>query len=290
MHEIDPALRNTIIVGRAEEELARLPAGSIPLFLFSPPYNLQQRSLRSGTNVGVTRGERLRRFAHSRTDAAYDQRGGNGKWQRGVAYDGYADRMPWPAYIAWQQDILRRCWNLLTEDGAICYVHKPRLQDGLCTTPLEYNPGLPLRQVVIWKRAGGVNCAPTHFMPTHEWVCIFAKPAFRLRDRAASAVGDVWSIAQEMRTWHRHRSPGRSSHESSRPSGRSALASSATPSWVRGRRPRSPAASASTTWGLSKARAMQSERGGKLLPSRQESTAGHAPSLSSRYRKKEQRQ
>ncbi len=202
MHEIDPALRNTIIVGRAEAELAQLPAGSIPLFLFSPPYNLQQRSLRSGTNVGVTRGERLRRFAHSRTDAAYDQRGGNGKWQRGVAYDGYADRMPWPAYIAWQQDILRRCWNLLTEDGAICYVHKPRLQDGLCTTPLEYNPGLPLRQVVIWKRAGGVNCAPTHFMPTHEWVCIFAKPAFRLRDRAASAVGDVWSIAQEMRTWH----------------------------------------------------------------------------------------
>lgn len=46
--------RNTILVGKAEEILPSLPVGSIPLFIFSPPYNLANRSARSGT-FGITR-------------------------------------------------------------------------------------------------------------------------------------------------------------------------------------------------------------------------------------------
>jgi modification methylase len=63
--------------------------------------------------------------------------------------------------------------------------------------PLVYNPDLPLRQIVIWARAGGINCTGTFYVPTHEWICIFAKPAFRLRSKGASGVGDVWYFPQE---------------------------------------------------------------------------------------------
>lgn len=175
---------NEIIHGRAEEVLPTLPAASIPLFVFSPPYNLNA------------------------DDTPMTQRGGSGKWrgggkwQNGGAYDGYDDAMPWPAYAAWQQAVLRACWRCLSDDGAIFYVHKPRLRGGTCVTPLDYNPGLPVRQIIIWARAGGINMAMTHFMPAHEWIVVFAKPAFRLRSQGVSGLGDVWRIPQEANTWH----------------------------------------------------------------------------------------
>lgn len=198
---LEPYL-NQITVGRAEDVLPQLPARSITLFVFSPPYNLNQRALHSGSLPGITRGVRLRRLSHSRADAPYHARGGNHKWRNGVAYDGYADDLPWNVYRAWQQDVLRKAWDCLTDDGAIFYVHKPRVQNGECILPTSYNPGLSLRQVIIWKRAGGVNMATTHYMPTHEWICIFAKPDFRLKSKGASGVGDVWAISQERNTWH----------------------------------------------------------------------------------------
>jgi modification methylase len=54
-----------------------------------------------------------------------------------------------------------------------------------------------VRQVVIWKRAGGLNFSPTFYLPTHEWILILAKKAFRLKSKAASGAKDVWEITQE---------------------------------------------------------------------------------------------
>jgi site-specific DNA-methyltransferase (adenine-specific) len=194
---------NTIITGRAEVALRRLEAGSVPLFIFSPPYNLNQRATLSGSSPGITRGVRLKKLAHSAPTAAYGARGGHGKWKNGTAYDGTADALPWPEYIAWQQDVLRACWRLLPDDGAIFYVHKPRVQNGESILPTRYVPDEAiLRQVIIWRRAGGVNMTPTHFMPTHEWVLLIAKPGFRLKSKGASGAGDVWDIPQEPNTWH----------------------------------------------------------------------------------------
>ncbi len=73
---------------------------------------------------------------------------------------------------------------------------------GRCWLPLELNPDLPLRQIVIWARAGGMNFNPTAYVPTHEWLMVFAKPAFRLRDKGASGVGDVWRVPQEANKLH----------------------------------------------------------------------------------------
>jgi site-specific DNA-methyltransferase (adenine-specific) len=110
-------------------------------------------------------------------------------------YASYADRMPHEQYVAWQRGLLAECWRLVSDDGAIFYNHKPRVRDGLLWTPLELNPGLPLRQIIIWARASGMNWSETHLLPMHEWIMLFAKPAFRF-SKAASIVGDVWRIPQ----------------------------------------------------------------------------------------------
>lgn len=201
--EFPAGLRNHLVVSDALDYLRELPSSSVPMFLFSPPYNLNRRAAGSGTPPGITRGVRVRKLAHSADAAHYSARGGHGKWKNGTAYDGYSDDLPHEAYVTWQQDLLRECWRCLVGDGAIFYVHKPRVRDGVCVTPLDYVPTeCLLRQVVMWDRGGGVNMAPTHYMPCHEWIVVLAKPAFRLRSKGASGAGDVWRISAEQNTWH----------------------------------------------------------------------------------------
>lgn len=158
----------------------------VDLVVTSPPYNL-----------GVTTGGG---FGHWKDGQAH---GGRGKWVAamhdgdGIGYDSYNDAMPYAEYEAWQRTVLAGCWATLSERGAIYYNHKPRVQASELWLPLALNPELPVRQIIIWARAGGMNFAPTHYMPTHEWIIVFAKPGFRLKHRAASGVGDTWRIPQD---------------------------------------------------------------------------------------------
>jgi len=174
----------TLYHGRCEDVLPTL--GPVDLIFTSPPYNL-----------GVTTGGGFGHYKDGQTG------GGQGKWSSsslgpdGILYDGHEDTMPPAEYEAWQQNVLRLCWAQLSERGAIFYNHKPRVQAAELWTPLALNPGLPVRQIIIWARAGGVNFAPTHYCPTHEWIVVFAKPEFRLKSRAASGVGDVWYVPQD---------------------------------------------------------------------------------------------
>jgi len=156
----------------------------VDLIVTSPPYNL-----------GVTTGGGFGHYKDGQT------RGGQGKWggtdRNGISYADHNDAMPPEQYEAWQRDVLAACWSALSDRGAIFYNHKPRVQASTLWLPLQLNPGLPLRQIIIWSRAGGMNFAPTHYVPTHEWICVFAKPAFRLKSKGASGVGDVWRILQD---------------------------------------------------------------------------------------------
>lgn len=182
----------TIYHGDCKEVLPHLR--NVGLVLTSPPYNL-----------GVSTGGGFAGVGHYSESSGLGKRGGGGKWSGGALADGYGthdDAMPMPEYEEWQREVLRLLWNTLSDSGAIYYNHKPRVQRGECWLPLTLNPGLPLRQIVIWARAGGMNFAPTHYVPTHEWLMILAKPAFRLRDKAASGAGDVWRIPQESNTEH----------------------------------------------------------------------------------------
>jgi site-specific DNA-methyltransferase (adenine-specific) len=175
----------TLILADCEEALPTLPA--VDAVITSPPYNLGNTT-GGGFPIG-----------HYNQNNGLAMRGGAGKWRGGELANGYGlhdDAMPHDEYVAWQKRILTACWAQLKGDGAIFYNHKPRVLGGILVTPLTYNPDLPVRQIVIWARSGGVNFSPAFYVPTHEWVLILAKPDFRLRDKAASGAGDVWRIHQ----------------------------------------------------------------------------------------------
>lgn len=157
-----------------------MPDGIVDMMFFSPPYNL-----------GISSGGGLKNA--------------NGKWKGAALEHGYAsydDAMPYEKYKQWQKDVLKECWRLLSPTGAIYYQHKPRVQNGLLQTPLDYNPDLPVRQIVIWQRAGGINFSPSFYLPSHEWIVVFAKPDFRLKSKGASGIKDVWTVPQEMKNEH----------------------------------------------------------------------------------------
>lgn len=203
MNALSPSIRVEQI-GNATLYLANnrdvLPALSgIETIITSPPYNL-------GVSAGEPSASKfIRNHGHYDPSGGYRKRGGAGKWSGGDLADGYgthADNMPWPEYEAWQKEVLALCWSVLTDKGAIYYNHKPRPQAQEVWLPISLNPGLPLRQIITWQRAGGINFAPTYYVPTYEWIMLLAKPGFRLRDKAASGAGDVWYIPQEANTPH----------------------------------------------------------------------------------------
>jgi len=164
----------------------------VDLIVTSPPYNL-----------GASPWEHLGHWKHGDKTS-----GGAGKWakgvesSRGVDYESHGDDLTHDEYVVWQKDILTECWNALSETGAIFYNHKPRVVGTELWTPLELNPGLPLRQIIIWARAGGMNYKTTAYVPTHEWIMVLAKEAFRLKSKGASGAGDVWRINQDSNNAH----------------------------------------------------------------------------------------
>jgi site-specific DNA-methyltransferase (adenine-specific) len=178
--------------GDALVEMATLEAGSVDLVFTSPPYNLG--------------GKPWPHLGHWKPGDG--SAGGKSKWRNGsdacggVQYGTHQDDMPHEEYVAWQKRVLAECWRLLSDEGVIFYNHKPRVIGAKLWLPLELNPDLPLRQIIIWARSGGMNFNPTAYVPTHEWIMVFAKPGFRLRSKGASGLGDVWSIPQDIKNPH----------------------------------------------------------------------------------------
>lgn len=159
----------------------------VDLVFTSPPYNL-------GTSPGAGG------FGHY-GDGQSSGGGRAKKWDgvrgAGIEYDEHSDALPYPAYEAWQHEILRGCWDALSNSGAIYYNHKPRVQADTLWTPLALNPGLPVRQIITWARAGGMGFSEAAYVSMSEWIIVFAKPAFRLKSKGASGLGDVWRVPQD---------------------------------------------------------------------------------------------
>ena len=61
--------------------------------------------------------------------------------------------------------------------------------------------GFPVRQIIIWRRKGGINFNPGYFLPTYEVIYMIAKPKFKLVPKS-NAYGDVWEFTQEMKNEH----------------------------------------------------------------------------------------
>jgi modification methylase len=173
MSRVEHIGRATLYLGRCEDILPTLADNSVSLCFTSPPYNL-------GEGLGRKGGLRV---GHA------GSKWGSDKLRHG--YDGHDDAMPYDEYRAWQSQVLTQLWRVCS--GAIFYNHKPRVLNR--TVRLPFFTELPLRQIIVWDRGSGFNCMSGAFMPQHEWVLLYAKPDWSLRDKSASALGDVWRIA-----------------------------------------------------------------------------------------------
>lgn len=171
---------NAILCGDVLEEMRKLPDESIDLVVTSPPYNIK-----NSTGNGL-------------------KNGSGGKWSRAAliqGYDNYDDCRPHDEYAEWQRECLTEMLRVIKDDGAIFYNHKWRVQGGLLQDRHDIVSGLPVRQIIIWRRAGGINFNAGYFLPTYEVIYLIAKPNFRLVPKA-NAHGDVWEFTQEMRNPH----------------------------------------------------------------------------------------
>ena len=154
-----------------------------------------------------------RRFKAIITSPPYNMRQGRGffnsnakkgLWTGAALKDGYAqhgDNMSPGSYITWQRQAIEAMWDLLTDDGAIFYNTKSRIQDGKLDDRHRILRRFPVRQRIIWDRGSGVNHNECYYLPTYEEIYIIAKPGFKLR-KGASGRGDVWNIPPESNNKH----------------------------------------------------------------------------------------
>jgi len=171
---------NQIITGDAIQVMRKLPDASVDLIITSPPYNLK-----NSTGNGMK-----------------DGRGG--KWANAALMNGYEahdDNMPYEEYVEWQRECLNEMLRLIPDTGAIFYNHKWRVQAGLLQDRSDIVSGMPVRQIIIWKRSGGFNFNPGYFLPTYEVIYLIAKKRFKLA-KGANRFGDVWEFPQEMKNKH----------------------------------------------------------------------------------------
>lgn len=171
---------NKIIKGDCVEIMQQIPSESIDLVVTSPPYNLK-----NSTGNGMK-----------------DGRGG--KWKNAELVNGYShhnDCMPHDEYVNWQRNCLSEMLRIISSDGAIFYNHKWRVQSGLLQDRQDIITGFPVRQIIIWRRKGGINFNAGYFLPTYEVIYLIAKPKFKLAPKA-NALGDVWEFKQEMKNPH----------------------------------------------------------------------------------------
>lgn len=171
---------NKIICGDAVETMKQIPDETVDLIVTSPPYNLK-----NSTGNGMK-----------------DGRGG--KWANAALQNGYThhdDCMPHEDYVKWQRNCLTEMMRIIPASGAIFYNHKWRVQGGILQDRQDIVEGFPVRQIIIWKRKGGLNFNAGYFLPTYEVIYLIAKPDFKLAPKA-NAHGDIWEFTQEMNNEH----------------------------------------------------------------------------------------
>ena len=171
---------NKFHLGDSVPVMRGIPDETVDLVVTSPPYNLK-----NSTGNGMK-----------------DGRGG--KWANASLMKGYEthdDNLPHDEYVAWQREALSEMMRVLKPSGAIFYNHKWRVQGGLLQDRQDIVEGFPVRQVIIWRRKGGINFNPGYFLPTFEVIYLIAKRDFRLAPKA-NAHGDIWEFNQDHKNPH----------------------------------------------------------------------------------------
>lgn len=163
--------------------MRKLPPKSIDVIVTSPPYNLRN-------TTGAWAKSKQGKYKENWSKSALK-----------IGYDGSTDDMPHEEYALWQRQCLTAMLRLIKPTGVIFYNHKWRVQNGLLQDRQDIVQGFPIRQIIIWKRKGGVNFNAGYFLPTYEVIYMIAGEDFKLAPKA-NLHGDVWEISQEHNNPH----------------------------------------------------------------------------------------
>lgn len=168
--------------GDCETILASLgPPPLAHIVVTSPPYNM-------GLTPGGNGRGMYRPGANNK----------GGRFRHG--YGEFDDALPQDEYDAFHRRVLGLLWQAIPDDGAIFWNHRQRVEHGIVRFPLGMDFGsLPLRWIITWDRGTAIGPNLRHFAAVAEWVFLFAKPGFKLRDHSESGKGDIWRLgmAQE---------------------------------------------------------------------------------------------
>lgn len=132
--------------------------------------------------------------------------GGRGMYRPGASnkagrfregYGTHSDALPQDAYDQWQRRCLDEMWRV--SRLGVFYNHRPRVEHGQLRLPLSsnYGPSALLRQIIIWDRGTGIDISLRQFCTRQEWIMLFAKPEFALKNCSSSGMGDVWRLGME---------------------------------------------------------------------------------------------
>ena len=168
----------TLHNGDCMQYLDSLQDGSIDLVITSPPYNMAVSP--GGNGRGIYR-------------TSKNSKGARFHYGYGV----HSDDMPQEKYNEWQRAVLKMCWSKVKDTGAIFYNHKPRVEHGKIRLPLDFDFGIPLRQIITWDRLTGIGVNLRHYCSAYEWIFLFAKKDFRLKDHSSSGQSDMWNLGME---------------------------------------------------------------------------------------------
>lgn len=138
---------------------------SIDLIFTSPPYNLGEPV--KGSMFVENRGEKL-------------------------AYNKYNDTLPEHEYIRWQHDILKTCYSLIKDTGAIFYNHKPCIKNKIYDDRRNLIP-FNIRQEIIWDTISFFNFNGWFFVPHTERIFIIAKDNWK-PSREFVSCGEIWKF------------------------------------------------------------------------------------------------
>lgn len=165
-----------------KEEIDRGNRPAFDLVFTSPPYNMREPGLNAGR-----RGSRLT-WANSEL--------------LNEGYPDHSDDLPYDEYVAWQRETIAAMWDVLANDGAIFYNHKPRMKKKKLFHPMVLIPDhVPIRQIIIWDRKAGYPHIATGFAPSHEYIFLLAKPDWKIL-KGKRGIKDVWSVGYARNNEH----------------------------------------------------------------------------------------
>jgi site-specific DNA-methyltransferase (adenine-specific) len=124
----------------------------------------------------------------------------NGKRVTYGDYSTYKDKQTEEDYQKWQIDILKKCYDILKDDGVMFYNHKNRIVGGSVISPFEWlnKTDFNIYQVIVLNLKSTANVDKRRFFPVHELLFVLTK-SNKTKLNNIECLTDVWEMKKVSR-------------------------------------------------------------------------------------------